>query len=212
MAAGPDLGQLHSLSAIDPPLTFTTISLKSAIPEKLRCTSSISPRCAPRRVGSGSSTITLSKNLSTAGRSVAIVASASLYFRSSRSFATCPASSFGSLPQIDRLQRRLTELRLRRLIALLLRLAQDVLDALERRGNRDKILRPARRCQRLSARDSVAHVVGAHGQHGIDHVVGKAAHVLEIELQPLAQEGQISSCCRTHRDRFSFRLILSEER
>jgi hypothetical protein len=54
-----------------------TISLKSAIPENSRNTRSISPKCAPRVAGSGSSTITLSKNVSTAGRSVAISASAS---------------------------------------------------------------------------------------------------------------------------------------
>ena len=54
-----------------------TISLKSAMPEKPRSTSSIRPRFAPRIAASGSSTITLSKNASTTGRSVAMAASAS---------------------------------------------------------------------------------------------------------------------------------------
>ncbi len=44
-----------------------TISLKSAMPEKPRSTCRSEPRCAPRTAGSGSSTITLSKNASTVG-------------------------------------------------------------------------------------------------------------------------------------------------
>jgi hypothetical protein len=55
-----------------------TISLKSAMVEKLRRTPSMRPRCAPRSFSSASSTITLSKNVSTVGRSVAMSASASL--------------------------------------------------------------------------------------------------------------------------------------
>src|SRR5580658_9877578 len=58
-----------------------TISLKSAMPENPRSTSPITPKCAARTAGSGSRTITLSKNVSTAGRSAAIKASASPYAR-----------------------------------------------------------------------------------------------------------------------------------
>ena len=55
---------------------YVTISEKSAMPENPFSTPSIRPRCAPRTASSGSSTITLSKNASTTGRSEAISAKA----------------------------------------------------------------------------------------------------------------------------------------
>ncbi len=42
--------------------------------------------------------------------------------------------------------------------------------------------------QRLGAGDGVAHIVRSRGQHCVDHIVGKAPDVFQIEVQPLAEE------------------------
>jgi hypothetical protein len=73
---------------------------------------------------------------------------------------------------------------------LLLGLAQNVLDALESRGDGGEIGGLARGGQGFSAGNRIAHIFGAGGQHGADHVVRKAAHILQVEAQTFAQEGR----------------------
>ncbi len=93
------------------------------------------------------------------------------------------------MPQVDGFQRQFAQPCLRRVVALLFGLPQNILDAFA--GGRDgrEIFRSAHGDERLGAGHGIAHVVGACGQHGIDHVVSEAAHIFEIEVQALAEEG-----------------------
>ena len=42
---------------------------------------------------------------------------------------------------------------------------------------------------RLGAGERIDHIVAAGGEHGVDHIVGKAAGIAQIELEALAEEG-----------------------
>src|SRR5581483_4723021 len=68
------------------------------------------------------------------------------------------------------------------------RLPQDVLDPLERHRDGLKVLRRAHLRHRLRPRHRVHHVIRACRQHRVDHVVGKPAHIPQVELQPLPEE------------------------
>ena len=90
-------------------------------------------------------------------------------------------------------------------------LAQNVLDSLEGCGDGGEVLRAAHRGESFGAGDGVAHVVGAGGQHRVHYVVGEAAHVLQVEVQALAEERR-ETCCSTASHRPGWPSTTSLER